>query len=77
MKSTTKKRDVKRVQIDMPPASLERMQKLVKLTEASSYAEVIRNSLRLYEAMIEEVEAGNEIYIKRDDQIAPYPVFSS
>jgi hypothetical protein len=36
-------------------------------TEAASYAEVIRNSLRLYEALIGEAESGNEVLIKSRD----------
>ena len=77
MPRVKEKRDVKRVQVDMPPSSYERMKRLVDITEASSAAEVIKNALRLYEAMINEVESGAEIHIKRGDQTMLYPVFSS
>jgi hypothetical protein len=71
------KANVKRVQLDMTIKSVERLRHLQEVTEAQSYAEVLRNALKLYEALINEVEAGNEIYLKRGDIIAPYPVFSS
>lgn len=65
----------KRVQMEMPPKSLRRLQRLQQVTEASSYAEVMKNALRLYEALIEEVESGNTILIKRGDNIAPLHIF--
>jgi hypothetical protein len=43
---------------------MERLRTLREKTEASSYAEVIKNSLRLYEALIKETESGNEVSIK-------------
>ena len=67
---------LKRVQMDLPPKSIERLRKLQEITEASSYAEVIKNSLRLYEALIAEIEEGHEIMIKRGDNIAPMHVFA-
>lgn len=60
-KSTT------RVQLEMPPSSYERLKSLRDKTEATSFAEVIKNSLRLYEALVEEAERGNELYIKDTD----------
>lgn len=54
----------KRVQMDMPERSLARLQELKLKTEASSYAEVIKNSLRLYEALIAEAEQGSTFLVK-------------
>jgi len=68
---------VKRIQMDMPPRSVERLKRLQEITEATSYAEVMRNALRLYEAMIDEVEAGHEIMIRREGVVSPLPVFSA
>lgn len=36
-------------------------------TEAASYAEVVKNSLRLYEALIKAAEGGNQVCIKDKD----------
>ena len=63
----------KRIQMDMPP----RLKRLQDMTEAASYAEVMKNALRLYEALIEEVEAGNEIMIKRGEYAVPLMIFSA
>ena len=58
-----------RVQLEMPPQAMERLQRLKERTEAASYAEVIRNALRLYEAMVGEAEKGHEFAIKSPDGI--------
>jgi hypothetical protein len=68
---------VKRIQMDMPPRSVERLKRLQDITEAASYAEVMKNALRLYEALINEVEAGHEIMVKRDGITAPLPLFAA
>jgi hypothetical protein len=44
-----------RVQLEMPP-----QQRLKVRTEAVSYAEVIRNALRLFETLVEAHEKGSE-----------------
>ena len=67
----------KRIQKDMPPRSVERLKRMQEVTEAASYAEVMKNALRLYEALIEEVEAGNEIMVKRGTETAPLLIFSA
>ena len=58
-------RDTTRVQLELPPSSMARLKALREKTEAASYAEVLRNALRLYEAMIEEAEKGNDVIIRR------------
>ena len=56
-----------RVQLELPESSFERLKNLRDKTEASSYAEVMKNALRLYEALIVETENGNELCIKKSD----------
>lgn len=69
-------RETTRVQLEMPPQAMERLQQLKEKTEAASYAEVIRNALRLYEALIGEAERGAEFQIKGPDgEALPYKVF--
>lgn len=58
MKPTT------RLQIELPKASMERLKTLKEKTEAVSYAEVVRDAFKLYERIIEYVEAGNAIVIR-------------
>jgi hypothetical protein len=67
---------LKRVQMDLPPKSLDRLKRLQEVTEASSYAEVIRNALRLYEAIVTESENGGELMLRREGLIQPLHVFA-
>ena len=69
-------RSTTRVQLEMPPQAMERLQKLKDKTEAASYAEVIRNALRLFEALVDEHEKGAEFSLKRPDgEIVQYKIF--
>ena len=63
----TEKIKTTRVQIEMPESSLERLKRLQVRIEASSYAQVFKNALQLYEAIIEEQDKGSEVYLKRPD----------
>lgn len=65
-----------RVQLDFAPRSMERLNALKLKTEASSYAEVVKNALRLYEALIEEAESGKQFLTRdRDGVVAPLRLF--
>lgn len=60
-------KETTRVQIEMPPRSMERLAILKDKTEASSYAEVVKNALRLYEALIKEQEGGKHFMVEDAD----------
>lgn len=67
---------VKRVQLDLPERSMVRLQELRSKTEATSYAEVVKNALRLYEAVVEETEAGNKFLVQSSDgKMTEYKIF--
>ncbi len=69
-------RKAQRVQLDFQSRSMERLNALKEKTEAASYTEVIKNALRLYEAMVEDHERGCEFLIKDSEgTISPYRVF--
>jgi Arc/MetJ-type ribon-helix-helix transcriptional regulator len=69
-------RSTTRVQLEMPPQAMERLQRLKERTEAASYAEVIRNALRLFEALVEEHEKGSEFALKRTSgETLAYKIF--
>lgn len=71
-----KTRDVTRFQIDMPPRSAERLHNLKRRTEAASNAEVIRSALRLYEAIVDELENGRDFYVRdHKGTLMPYKIF--
>jgi hypothetical protein len=72
----TGERTTTRVQLEMPPQAMERLQKMKDRTEAASYAEVIHNALRLFEALVDEHEKGAEFSLKRPDgEIVQYKIF--
>lgn len=72
----TSERDTTRVQLEMPPQAMERLTRLKEKTEAASYAEVIRNALRVFEALAEEHEKGSEFSLTRaDGQTVAYKIF--
>ena len=65
-----------RVQLEFPPRAMERLNTLKAKTEASSYAEVVKNALRLYEALIEEDESGKQFLTRdKDGVISPFRLF--
>jgi hypothetical protein len=63
--------------MEMPPRSVERLKELQTKTEASSYAEVVRNALQLYEAMIREIDDGGRILLERDGKTSPLIIFGA
>ncbi len=65
-----------RVQFDLAPRSMDRLNVLKLKTEAASYAEVVKNALRLYEALIEETESGKQFFVQdRNGAMSPYRLF--
>jgi hypothetical protein len=65
-----------RVQLDFAPRSMERLNTLKEKTESSSYAEVVKNALKLYEGLIEEVESGKQFLVRDENGVvAPYKLF--
>lgn len=59
----------KRIQFDFPPDAVERLDRIKKETHTASYAELIRNSLRVYEWLIETQKKGFDIGVVKDDQL--------
>jgi hypothetical protein len=69
-------RNTTRVQLEMPPQAMDRLQRLKEKTEAASYAEVIRNALRVFEALVQEHENGAEFSLKRPTgETVAYKIF--
>jgi hypothetical protein len=69
-------RTTTRVQLELPPQAMDRLQRLKDKTEAASYAEVIRNALRVFEALVQEHEQGAEFQLKRSGgETVAYKIF--
>lgn len=55
-----------RLSMNVPQRSLERLERLRTVTEAASYTEVVKQALRLYEAVVEGKESGANFYMEKD-----------
>jgi len=55
---------LKRIQADFDERAMERLLWLMHRTEAASYAETLKNSLRFYKLLLEQVDAGGQIIIR-------------
>lgn len=65
-----------RINMSLSPKLLERLDALVQKTDASSYTEVFRNAIRLYDALIDEHDRGNEFLIRDPEgNLKTYKVF--
>lgn len=53
-----------RVQLELPDRSMQRLISLKDKTESASYAEVIKNALRLYEDIITQYDNGHEFVVR-------------
>lgn len=67
----------KRITFEFPGPAHERLDALKAKTEAVSYAEVVKNALRLYEAMIKEAEEGGHLFVHKNGIEAPFRPFYS
>jgi hypothetical protein len=59
-----KKSKTTRVQLELADRSFERLLTLKEKTEATSYTEVVKNALRLYENLVQQHDAGKSFYLK-------------
>ncbi len=65
-----------RVQLDFSPRAMSLLSELKEKTEAASYAEVIRNALKLYDGLISEVENGATFQVRgANGEISPFKMF--
>jgi hypothetical protein len=61
--------DSKRIQFEFSPEALDRLNRMRELTETSSYAELVRDSLRVYEWIIQQDKAGYDIGLIKGDTL--------
>jgi predicted DNA-binding protein len=54
----------KTITLRLSTASYARLDILKAKTEAATYAEVVKNALRIYEALIEESETGKRFFMR-------------
>jgi hypothetical protein len=61
MSNNDKPKKTTRVQMDLPLSAHERLKRLEEKTEASSYSEVMKNALRVYDILLKKNEEGGKI----------------
>lgn len=61
--------DGKRIQFEFAPDAIERLNSMKARTDATSYAELVRNSLRLYEWLLDQTNNGYDIGLIKDDKL--------
>lgn len=66
----------RRVQMDLPAKSYDRIERLKETTEASSYAEVVKNAIRLYEYLVEQDSKGCKFYVENNEERTSVALFS-
>lgn len=77
MSKTESGKKTTRMQVEMPERSYARLVTLKAKTEAASYSEVMKNALRVYEAMIAQQEAGRTFILKdKDGTMIEYQIFA-
>lgn len=65
-----------RINLSLSPRAYEQLDYLREKTEASSYTEVFRNAIRLYDALIQEAEKGNEFLVRdKEGNLTSYKIF--
>lgn len=70
----TDKKDTKRIQFDFSPEAFERLEKIAKIMDATSKAEVIRRSLRLQEFLIDKQQEGYNVCLKKGNDVLILPI---
>ena len=76
-KEKSSERDKGRLNVVLSPRSMDRLEALKIKTDASTYTEVFKNALRLYDALIEEIENGTDLYIKdKEGNFIAYKIFN-
>jgi len=63
-KSAVRRREKERFHIAMSPRLMERMESLRDRTDAASLTEVVKNAMKLYDALVQEAEAGSELFVR-------------
>ena len=65
-----------RIQFDLSSKAMARLEAIKSQTEAVSYAEVVKNAIRLYEALIRAEQEGNTFYVMaKDGRHTAYKIF--
>lgn len=59
----------RRVQLDLSPSDMARLEALKERTDATSWAEVVKKANKIYEALLDEAAAGGEFLTRGRDGV--------
>jgi len=65
---TAKSEKARRIQFEFSPEAYERLDEVKQATDAQSYAEVVRNALRVYDWMIKQQNKGYTIALSKEGE---------
>lgn len=60
-------RNLTHINVYLPDGSVERLHELMKKTETGTYSQIFSDALKLYEAIVTDIEQGNEIVARQKD----------
>jgi IS1 family transposase len=67
----------RRVQMELSATSFERLNRLKEMAEASSYTEVMKDALRLYEYFLQKDAEGAQFQVKsKNGEISEIKIFA-
>ena len=58
-----------RLQFEFSADAYDRLKKMLKKSDSRTFAELVRNALRLYEWYLEQQDQGIELALVKDDKI--------
>ncbi len=64
-----KQSEGKRIQFDFSAEAMRRLNRMKEQTEAASYAELVRDALRVYEWIVQEQKDGFDIGLVKGDTL--------
>ena len=66
---STKRPNVKRIQFELSDEALERLERMKKLTQRSTFTDVVRDALRTHEWFTRQTGAGYGIGLMKDEKL--------
>jgi hypothetical protein len=65
-KEVVEQEELHRIQLVLPPAVFARLSEVKRRTGATSFQEVIRSAVRVYDAITEELDNGSKVFVESD-----------
>lgn len=63
----TDTQDLRRIQVDLGPKAIQSLELLKTKTESTSYAEVFRRAMRLFQGLLALLDQGGSLFVRMPD----------